>query len=133
MSSAQIILALLFRRWPSVKSHKQSGKLSAFGGGQGCQETALLFVQDPHRRDLGGPAGVGRVNEERPPVTGMALACHVSLVLQVVKEGHHIFMAGVPDHATAQLAVFDGGISMSATGASPDTGPADVCRGSSRP
>ena len=89
MSSTQIILALLFRRWPSVKSREQSGELSAFGGGEGCQEAALLFVQDPHGRGLGGAAGVGRVNEERPPVAGMALPCHVSLVLQVVQEGHH--------------------------------------------
>ena len=81
MSSARIMLALFLRRWPSVKSHEQSGKLCAFGGGQGCQETALLFVQDPHGRGLGGPAGVGRVNEERPPVAGMALPCHVSLLL----------------------------------------------------
>lgn len=41
---------------------KQGGKLCAFGGGQGCQETALLFVQDPHGRDLGAAAGVGRVD-----------------------------------------------------------------------
>src|SRR5450755_1557420 len=44
------------------ESLEQGGKLCAFGGGQGCQETALLFVQDPHGRDLGGAAGVGRVD-----------------------------------------------------------------------
>jgi hypothetical protein len=53
---------------PFMESHEQGGKLRAFGGGQGCQETALLFVQDLHGRDLGGTSGAGRVNQEGPPV-----------------------------------------------------------------
>ena len=68
---------------------EQISKLPAFGLGQRGQETALLFVQDPHGRNLGGAAGVGRVNEECPPVAGMALACHVSPFFQFIKEGHH--------------------------------------------
>jgi ketosteroid isomerase-like protein len=80
-------LVSLFRRWPSVEPGEQSGKLSAFGEGQGCQETALLLVQDAHGRDLGEPARPGRVDEEGPAVAGMALPHHVSLVFQVVQEG----------------------------------------------
>jgi hypothetical protein len=63
-----------------MKPFEQHGKLSALGRGQGCQETLLLFVQDPHGRGLGRAAGVGGVNEECPPVAGMALPRHVSLV-----------------------------------------------------
>jgi hypothetical protein len=46
-----------------VEPREQSSKLAAFGVGQRGQETALLLVQDPHGRNLGGATGVGRVNE----------------------------------------------------------------------
>ena len=72
-----------------MKPGEQCGELPSFGGGQGCQEAALLLVQDSHGRGLGGAAGVGGVDEERPPVAGMALPRHESLVFQVVKQGHH--------------------------------------------
>src|SRR6516162_947104 len=81
--------ASLVRGWQSVESFEQDGELSAFGRGQRGQETLLLFVEYAYGVDLGGAAGAGGMNEERPPVAGMALTCHVSLVLQVVEQGHH--------------------------------------------
>ena len=76
-------------RWPPVKPGEQGGELPAFGGGEGGQEPALLFVQDPHGRHFGRPARLRRVDQERSPVAGMALPFDVPLVLQVVKQGHH--------------------------------------------
>jgi hypothetical protein len=31
-----IIVASMFRRWPSVESGQEGGELPAFGGGEGC-------------------------------------------------------------------------------------------------
>ena len=67
------------RAQPAATPAGLGRQLPAFGGGQRGQDTALLFVQYPNGRDLGGPAGVGRVNQECPPVARMALPCHVSL------------------------------------------------------
>jgi len=72
---------------PAVRdrgSGQKVGELPAFGEGQGCQEAALLIVQDPHGRGLGGVAGVGWVDQEHPPVAGMALPCPVALVLRPI-------------------------------------------------
>ena len=79
MRAGPLVRALLLRGWALAESREEGGKLCAFGGGQRGQETALLFVQDSHGRSLGGAAGVGRLNEEGTPVTGMALTGHVSL------------------------------------------------------
>lgn len=52
------------RLWLPVEPLEQGGELSAFVSSQGCQEAALLFVEDSHGRGLGGAAGVGGVDKE---------------------------------------------------------------------
>jgi hypothetical protein len=72
-----------------VQPREELAQLTTLGRAKRCQEPFLLLVEDPDGPHLGLPAGIGRADQERPPVTGMPLPDHEAPVFEVIDERDH--------------------------------------------